>query len=39
MYDYQGRSYMHVPQDIGIDLNGEPGSQECFIPKRLIHTW
>jgi len=39
MFDYQGRSYMHVPQDIGIDLNGEPGSQECFIPKRLIHTW
>lgn len=37
--DYQGRTYMHVPQDLGIDLNGEPGQQECFLPKRVIHTW
>ncbi|KAI9024764.1 WD40-repeat-containing domain protein [Hyaloraphidium curvatum] len=37
--DYQGRTYMHVPQDLGIDLSGEPGQQECFLPKRVIHTW
>ena len=38
-YDYQGRSYLHVPQDQGIDLNhGEP-PDKCFLPKKLIHTW
>ncbi|KAH6575546.1 hypothetical protein BSLG_000207 [Batrachochytrium salamandrivorans] len=37
--DYLGRTYMHVPHDTGVDLHSEPGSQECFLPKRLIHTW
>ncbi|KAG5518962.1 hypothetical protein PMAC_002493 [Pneumocystis sp. 'macacae'] len=39
MYDYQGRTYMHVPQDLDISLSKEPGQQECFVPKKLIHTW
>ncbi|KAG4302744.1 hypothetical protein PCANB_001043 [Pneumocystis canis] len=39
MYDYQGRTYMHVPQDLDINLSKEPGQQECFVPKKLIHTW
>ncbi|KAI9229951.1 MAG: WD40-repeat-containing domain protein [Piptocephalis tieghemiana] len=38
-FDYLGRSYLHVPQDQGIDLNHEPGSQDCFAPKKCIHTW
>ncbi|RIA96206.1 WD40-repeat-containing domain protein [Glomus cerebriforme] len=38
-YDYQGRTYMHVPMDLDVNLLGEPGTQECFIPKRCIHTW
>ncbi|CAG8637093.1 10014_t:CDS:2, partial [Acaulospora colombiana] len=38
-YDYQGRTYMHVPMDLDINLLGEPGTQECFIPKRCIHIW
>ncbi|KAJ3003651.1 UNVERIFIED_CONTAM: hypothetical protein HDU68_005576, partial [Siphonaria sp. JEL0065] len=39
-YDYLGRTYMHAPTDIdGVNLHGEPGSKECFIPKNLIHTW
>lgn len=37
--DYQGRTYMHVPQDLDIDLRKEPGDQECFVPKKNIHTW
>eukprot|EP00842_Homolaphlyctis_polyrhiza_P006398 jgi/Hompol1/675/HPOL_000987-RA len=37
--DYLGRTYMHVPNDVGLDLHGEPGTQECFLPKQLIHTW
>lgn len=40
MYDYQGRTYMHVPTDVdGVDLHGEAGSQGCFVPKGCIHTW
>lgn len=38
-YDYQGRTYMHVPQDLDIDLRKEPGSQTNYIPKKLIHTF
>ena len=39
-YDYMGRStIMHVPQDLDVNLMGEPGQKECFIPKKLIHTW
>jgi WD40 repeat protein len=40
-YDYQGRTYISVPTDLNeIDLQvGEPGDQECFVPKRLIHTF
>lgn len=38
-YDYQGRTYMHVPQDLDVDLHKEPGSQQNYHPKRLIHTY
>lgn len=39
MYDYQGRTYMHVPQDLDVDLRKEVGSIRNYIPKRLVHTW
>merc|ERR1712144_91329 len=38
-YDYQGRTYMHVPQDLDIDLRKEPGSSKNYAPKKLVHTW
>ena len=38
-FDYQGRTYMHVPQDLEVDLQKEPGSEKNFIPKKHIHTW
>ncbi|KAI8964605.1 WD40 repeat-like protein [Daldinia sp. FL1419] len=38
-YDYQGRTYMHVPQDLDIDLRKESGSVTNYIPKKLVHTW
>ncbi|KAJ1975525.1 hypothetical protein H4R34_004302 [Dimargaris verticillata] len=39
-FDYQGRTYMHVPNDVsGVDLNKDPGSLACFAPKQLVHTW
>ncbi|SPO32765.1 probable CDC40 - Pre-mRNA splicing factor important for catalytic step II [Ustilago trichophora] len=39
MYDYQGRTYMHVPTDVDVNLSGEAGEQECFLPKSCIHTF
>ncbi|KAL2405922.1 Pre-mRNA-processing factor 17 [Exophiala dermatitidis] len=38
-FDYQGRTYMHVPQDLDIDLRKEPGSVQNFVPKKLIHVY
>ena len=38
-YDYLGRTYMAVPQDLDVNLMSESGTQECFIPKKCIHTW
>lgn len=38
--DYQGRTYMDIPRDVGVNLDpDEPGSQTCYIPKRCIHTF
>lgn len=39
LLDYMGRTYMHVPQDLDVDLRKEPGSHTNFIPKKLVHTW
>lgn len=39
LHDYQGRTYMHVPQDLDIDLRKEPGSIQNYYPKKLIHTY
>ncbi|EON62653.1 hypothetical protein W97_01877 [Coniosporium apollinis CBS 100218] len=37
-YDYQGRTYMHVPQDLGISLKGDIDVKN-YYSKKLIHTW
>ncbi|KAI9652722.1 MAG: hypothetical protein M1831_006615 [Alyxoria varia] len=42
-YDYQGRTYMHVPQDLGhIDLRREippVAERKNYVPKKLVHTF
>ncbi|CAH1799522.1 unnamed protein product [Owenia fusiformis] len=38
-FDYQGRSFLHIPQDVGVNLKSEEPPEKCFIPKKLIHTW
>lgn len=38
-FDYQGRTYMHVPQDLDIDLRKEVGSVTNYIPKKQAHVW
>ncbi|KAI5949776.1 hypothetical protein KGF57_004599 [Candida theae] len=35
-FDYQGRSYMHIPNSL---VKKVPGDQECFVPKSVIHTF
>ena len=37
--DYQGRSYLHVPQDVGVNLKSDDPPPRCFMPKKCIHTW
>ncbi|KAF1941536.1 WD40 repeat-like protein [Clathrospora elynae] len=37
-YDYQGRTYMHVPTDLDIKLSGDYEPKN-FIPKKLTHTY
>jgi pre-mRNA-processing factor 17 len=37
--DYQGRTFLHPPQDLGINLKSDEPPAKCFIPKRQIHTW
>ncbi|GAM89421.1 hypothetical protein ANO11243_074590 [Dothideomycetidae sp. 11243] len=39
MYDYQGRTYMHVPQDLGVDLKGDISELRNYVPKKAIHTF
>lgn len=38
-YDYQGRTMLHIPQDLDIDLRQEPGSVKNFVPKKFVHQW
>ncbi|XP_032877874.1 pre-mRNA-processing factor 17 isoform X1 [Amblyraja radiata] len=39
MYDYQGRSYLHVPQDIGVNLRSAQPPEKCYLPKKQMHVW
>ncbi|KAI6247002.1 Pre-mRNA-processing factor 17 [Erysiphe necator] len=40
-FDYQGRTYMHVPQDLDIDLRSERTLKEIknYVPKKMVHQW
>lgn len=37
--DYQGRSFLHAPQDVGVNLRSDTPPEKCFLPKAHIHTW
>lgn len=37
--DYQGRSFMEAPHDVGVNLRQETAPTKCFIPKKQVHTW
>jgi pre-mRNA-processing factor 17 len=40
-FDYQGRTYMHVPQDLDVDLTSEFENLnlKCYYPKKQIHSF
>lgn len=38
-FDYQGRSFLHPPQDVGVNLKSEEPPEKCFLPKKQIFTW
>lgn len=37
--DYQGRSFLHPPHDVGVSLKAGSVPDRCYLPKALIHTW
>lgn len=37
--DYQGRSFLHAPHDVGTNLRSDTPPDRCFLPKTQIHTW
>ncbi|GLG98350.1 Protein will die slowly [Gryllus bimaculatus] len=37
--DYQGRSFLHPPQDVGVNLKSDSPPARCYLPKVQIHTW
>ncbi|XP_071447430.1 pre-mRNA-processing factor 17 [Hetaerina americana] len=38
--DYQNRSFLHPPQDVGVNLvHADAPPERCFLPKANIHTW
>jgi pre-mRNA-processing factor 17 len=37
--DYQGRSFLHPPHDVGVSLKAGSHPDRCFLPKAHIHTW
>lgn len=37
--DYQGRSFLHAPHDVGVNLRSSSHPDRCFLPKAHIHTW
>lgn len=37
--DYQGRSFLHPPHDVGVSLKPGARPDRCFLPKAHIHTW
>lgn len=39
MFDYQGRSYLHIPQDVGVNLRSTEAPDKCYLPKKQIHVW
>lgn len=38
-YDYQGRSFLHPPHDLGVNLKYDHVPDKCFIPKKCLHTF
>jgi pre-mRNA-processing factor 17 len=38
-FDYMGRSFLHIPQDVDRNLRSETPPEKCFIPKKCVHEF
>ena len=38
-HDYMGRSFLHIPQDVDVNLRSEEPPEKCFIPKKCIYEY
>ena len=38
-HDYMGRSFLHIPQDLGKNLRAPEMTEKCYIPKKIVHTY
>ena len=38
-HDYLGRSFLHIPQDVGVNLKSSEPPEKCFIPKKCVFTY
>ena len=41
LYDYAGRSYLHIPTDLDVKLTPSESAPppNAYLPERCIHTW
>lgn len=39
VHDYQGRSFLHAPHDLDVNLRADHTPNKCFLPKKLLHTY
>lgn len=37
--DSRDVNFMEIPENLNVDLTKEPGTQKCFAPKRILHTF
>jgi pre-mRNA-processing factor 17 len=39
IFDYQGRSFMHIPHNAGVNLESDAPPERCYLPKKQLHQW
>lgn len=37
--DYLGRNFMHAPKDLDVNLESEDPPEQCYLPKKVIHSY
>ena len=37
--DYLGRPFLHIPQDVDVDLRSDEPPEKCYVPKKQMFEW